>query len=103
MQSISSVISPTSDELEHACTCAGDFLTELAHAGSVVLDIAPNARTMLDVVNALRPPRAAFPRDLKLFQLALTLPVYCVVRTFVIVYQKSQDVHSDIYGGGKRM
>lgn len=58
---------------EHSCDTY--LAMELAHAKAVLRDVAPNANTMLDVVNALRPLKAAFPRVLHLYQLALTLPV----------------------------
>jgi hAT family C-terminal dimerisation region len=41
----------------------------------IKIDIAPDAETMLDVLRALKPLRAAFPRVIKLYQLASTLPV----------------------------
>lgn len=47
----------------------------LATALGALQDISPDAETMLDVHRALKPLKAAFPRVLKLIQLALTLPV----------------------------
>lgn len=50
-------------------------MAEISHVKGVLQDIAPDAETMLDVLRALKPLRAAFPRVIKLYQLALTLPV----------------------------
>jgi hAT family C-terminal dimerisation region len=55
--------------------CCADFVSELKHATIVMRDLALNAATMLNVAIPLRPLQAAFPRVLKLFQIALTLPV----------------------------
>lgn len=56
-------------------SCDTDLLAEISHVKGVLQDIAPDAETMLDVLRALKPLRAAFPRVIKLYQLALTLPV----------------------------
>jgi hypothetical protein len=56
-------------------SCDTDLLAEISHVKGVLQEIAPDAETMLDVLRALKPLRAAFPRVIKLYRLALTLPV----------------------------
>jgi hypothetical protein len=55
--------------LANASCCVG---TELMHVKTVPNDIAPGAKTVIDVAQALKPLGAAFHRHLLLVQLALT-------------------------------
>ena len=52
-------------------SCDTDLLAEICHVKGVLQDIAHDAETMLDVLRALKPLRAAFPRVIKLYQLAV--------------------------------
>lgn len=78
---IQPMISHYRDFLSHriesgdSSSCDTDLLVEISHVKGVLQDIAPDAETTLDVFRALQPLRAAFPRVLKLLQIALTLPV----------------------------
>lgn len=55
--------------------CFTSLKAELLHTKNVLLDLAPQAKTIVDVANALTPLKAAFPRVIALLQLTLTLPV----------------------------
>jgi hAT family C-terminal dimerisation region len=54
---------------------SADFVSEMKHAVTEFHNLAPNATTMSDAAIALRKLHGAFPRVLKLFKIALTLPV----------------------------
>ena len=62
-------------ELDDSLSCDTELLAEIMYVKGALQDIAPDAKTMLDVLRALKPLKAAFPRVIKLIQLALTLPV----------------------------
>jgi len=55
--------------------CFTSLKAELLHTKNVLLDLAPQAKTVVDVANALTLLKAAFPRVIALLQLTLTLPV----------------------------
>ena len=55
--------------------CFTSLKTELSHTKNILRDLAPQAKTVLDVVNALIPLKSAFQRVKALLQLAFTLPV----------------------------
>jgi hypothetical protein len=48
---------------------------ELLHTKAIFSNIASSAKTVLKAANVMRSVKAAFPRLLTLYQLALTLPI----------------------------
>ena len=73
----SSIIQPLFDHYRTLFPHNSDteLSAELMHVKTVLRNVAPAAKTMVDVARALKPLEAAFPRLSFLLQLALTLPV----------------------------